>query len=31
MLTHRGTQIINTDRLLLRKLEVADAHDMFKN
>lgn len=31
MLTHKGTQIINTDRLLLRKLEVADAHDMFKN
>ncbi len=31
MLTHRGTQIINTDRLLLRKLEVDDAQDMYKN
>lgn len=31
MVTHRGTQTINTDRLLLRKLEVADANDMFKN
>ncbi len=31
MFTHKGTQIINTDRLLLRKLEVTDAHDMFKN
>jgi len=31
MLTHRGTQIINTDRLLLRKLEVEDSNDMFKN
>lgn len=31
MLTHKGTQTINTDRLLLRRLEVADAEDMFKN
>jgi len=31
VLTHRGTQIIDTERFLLRKLEVADADDMFKN
>ena len=31
MLTHKGTQTINTDRLLLRKFEFDDAYDMFKN
>ncbi|WP_346928679.1 GNAT family protein [Clostridium sp.] len=31
MLTHKGTRRINTDRLLLRELEVTDANDMFKN
>lgn len=31
MLTHKGTQTINTDRLLLRRFEFADAYDMFKN
>lgn len=31
MLTHIGTQTINTDRLLLRRFEFADAYNMFKN
>ncbi|MCB2297891.1 GNAT family N-acetyltransferase [Clostridium tagluense] len=31
MLMHKGTQIINTDRLLLRKYESDDAADMFEN
>lgn len=31
MLMHNGTKIINTNRLLLRKFEHTDAHDMFKN
>lgn len=31
MLMHKGTQIINTDRLLLRRFKITDAHDMFKN
>jgi len=31
MLTHKGTQTINTDRLLLRRFEFDDAYDMFKN
>ncbi|MBZ9689707.1 GNAT family N-acetyltransferase [Clostridium estertheticum] len=31
MLMIKGTQIINTDRLLLRKYEACDAPDMFKN
>lgn len=31
MLTHKGTQTINTDRLLLRRFEFTDAYDMFKN
>ncbi|MEG2289000.1 MAG: GNAT family N-acetyltransferase [Clostridium sp.] len=31
MLTHKGTEVINTDRLLLRKFELDDAYDMFKN
>ena len=30
-MTHIGTQIIETDRLLLRKYEIADADDMFRN
>lgn len=31
MLSHKGTKVINTDRLLLRKFELDDAYDMFKN
>lgn len=31
MLSHKGTKVINTDRLLLRKFELVDAYDMFKN
>lgn len=31
MLMHKGTQIINTDRLLLRRFAFDDAYDMFKN
>lgn len=31
MLIHKGTQLINTDRLLLRKYESSDADNMFKN
>ena len=31
MLTHKGTQTIMTDRLILRKFEYSDADDMFKN
>lgn len=31
MLMHKGTQIINTDRLLLRKFESTNAPDMFEN
>jgi len=31
MLNHIGTQIIDTDRLLLRRYEVTDAEDMFQN
>jgi ribosomal-protein-alanine N-acetyltransferase len=31
MLMHKGTQIINTDRLLLRRYKLTDAYDMFKN
>ena len=31
MLSHKGTQTINTDRLLLRKFELNDSYDMFKN
>jgi len=30
-LIHKGTQTINTDRLILRKFEFDDAYDMFKN
>jgi RimJ/RimL family protein N-acetyltransferase len=30
-LTHIGTQPIETDRLLLRRYEIADADDMFRN
>ena len=28
---HAGTQTIQTDRLILRKYEIADAEDMFRN
>ena len=31
MLSHKGTEAINTDRLLLRRFELDDAYDMFKN
>ena len=31
MLSHKGTQTMNTDRLLLRKYDIDDAYDMFKN
>jgi ribosomal-protein-alanine N-acetyltransferase len=31
VLSHKGTESINTDRLLLRKFELDDAYDMFKN
>ena len=31
MLNHIGTQIIETSRLILRKYEMSDAEDMFKN
>ena len=31
MLSHKGTEVINTDRLLLRRFELIDAYDMFKN
>ncbi|WP_270504740.1 GNAT family N-acetyltransferase [Paraclostridium sordellii] len=31
MLKHIGTKTINTDRLVLRRFEINDANDMFKN
>jgi [ribosomal protein S5]-alanine N-acetyltransferase len=31
MLKHLGTKTINTDRLILRRFEISDANDMFKN
>ena len=31
MLLHKGTKAISTDRLLLRRFELDDAYDMFKN
>lgn len=31
MLTHKGTQILYTDRLILRKFTVEDAEDMYSN
>lgn len=31
MLLHKGTGAISTDRLLLRRFELNDAYDMFKN
>lgn len=31
MITHKGTQIIKTQRLILRKFTIDDANDMFKN
>ena len=30
-MTHAGTQTIETDRLLLRKYEITDADDMYRN
>lgn len=31
MLRHRGTQVIETDRLILRKFTLEDAEDMYNN
>ena len=31
MLTHKGTQTIETSRLILRKAELSDAEDMYRN
>lgn len=31
MLSHKGIKAINTDRLLLRKFELNDSYNMFKN
>ena len=31
MLTHKGTNTINTDRLILRRFDIKDAEDMYKN
>jgi [ribosomal protein S5]-alanine N-acetyltransferase len=31
VLSHKGTEAIHTDRLLLRRFELGDAHNMFKN
>lgn len=31
MLNHKGTDVINTDRLILRKFKLDDARDMYKN
>lgn len=31
MLNHKGTDVINTDRLILRKFKLDDAKDMYKN
>jgi ribosomal-protein-alanine N-acetyltransferase len=31
VLSHQGTNTINTDRLILRRFEITDANDMFKN
>lgn len=31
MLLHKGTERINTERLLLRRFQLADVEDMFKN
>jgi len=31
MLLHKGTEAISADRLLLRRFELNDAYDMFKN
>ena len=31
MLKHLGTKTINKDRLTLRRFEISDANDMFKN
>ena len=31
MLTHKGTQTIETSRLILRKAQIEDAQPMFNN
>ena len=31
MITHKGTQTIHTDRLIIRKFTVDDAQEMFEN
>ena len=31
MLAHKGTQLIETERLILRPFTLSDANDMFKN
>lgn len=31
MLLHKGTKILETDRLILRRFKISDAEDMFKN
>lgn len=31
MLSHKGTEIINTERLLLRRFKLDDSYNMFKN
>ena len=31
MLAHKGTQRIETERLILRPFKLSDANDMFKN
>lgn len=31
MLTHKGTQTIETPRLILRKAQLSDAEDMYRN
>ena len=31
MITHKGTQTIHTERLILRKFTVEDAQAMFEN
>ena len=31
MLTHKGTQTIQTERLTLRRFRSEDAHDMYEN
>lgn len=30
-MTHRGTKVIETERLMLRKFEISDTEEMYKN